>query len=253
MNFLLHHEFALAELADDEERPAGAVGAMLPDLWRMADRRVRPRELDPPTIEAHPAALRMVLAGVEHHRAIDRWFHRSRVFTEGERALRGRFYATKSSKLLLFAHPAWEMCLDGALLRARGPSAVTADVAASLDRAEEALDAAVDLHHFGAAGATGDRPRFESRMARIVSAARDGSLHDDYLSAEGIARRLAGMRLAFGLGAPGARELDAWTDALGEAVDEADQALIRLRDERREARAPSDPRADMGPPADRER
>src|SRR3954468_14876389 len=37
VNFLLHHHLAARDLGS----PEAAVGAMLPDLWRMADRRVR--------------------------------------------------------------------------------------------------------------------------------------------------------------------------------------------------------------------
>jgi len=35
VNFLLHHHLAFLELG----RPEAAAGAMLPDVWRMADRR----------------------------------------------------------------------------------------------------------------------------------------------------------------------------------------------------------------------
>src|SRR5262245_14457660 len=37
VNFVLHHHLAARDLGS----PAAGAGAMLPDLWRMADRRVR--------------------------------------------------------------------------------------------------------------------------------------------------------------------------------------------------------------------
>ncbi len=233
MNFLLHHDFAMTELAV-VHRSVGAVGAMLPDLWRMADRRVRPRELpETPFIDDRSPALRALLDGIEHHRQIDRWFHRSSVFTNGEKSLRHRLFETKSPKLLLFAHPAWEMCLDGALLRERGVAATASMLGVALDEAHAHLDRAADIHHFERPERPStDRTRFDERMARIVAAGREGGLFEDYLHAFGIARRLAGMRMAFGFGPPDTSELDRWTEALAESIEEADAGLVRLREER---------------------
>src|SRR5687768_1786649 len=64
MNFLLHRRLALDELGS---RPA-AVGAMLPDLWRMADRRVRARE----EVSFSEASLSELERGVAHHLEADR-------------------------------------------------------------------------------------------------------------------------------------------------------------------------------------
>ena len=79
MNFLLHHHLATRDLG----APAASVGAMLPDLWRMADRRVFAREVDG---AGENATVREVLAGIDHHVEIDRWFHAAPVFKSGERA-----------------------------------------------------------------------------------------------------------------------------------------------------------------------
>ena len=250
MNFLLHHDFAMTELEVELElRPIGAVGAMLPDLWRMADRKVRPRDLGK-SEDARPSyapALRALLGGIDHHLQIDRWFHGSRVFTEGERTLRQRLLETKSPKLLLFAHPAWEMCLDGALLRESGVTKTASLLRDALDRAEALLERAADLHHFDRRERSlADRFRFGARMARIVSAGRDGSLFEDYLSADGISRRLAGMRMAFGFEKPHAEELDRWARALAEAVDMADSALKELRQERADSPSSDASRAPPG-------
>lgn len=235
MNFLLHHDFATAETEDAGEEAPFAAGAMLPDLWRMADRKVRPREVP---VEETSSPLGAVLSGIEHHRSIDRWFHRSRVFTEGERHLRQRLFETRSTKLLLFAHPAWEMCLDGALLRERGSDAVTRAVSESLSRAETGLERAAEMHHFDSVERGPDeRVRFRERMRRIVAAGKDGTLFDDYASARGIAQRLAGMRMAFGFGPPSHAELESWRRALEASVLAADAALEALREERAIVRA----------------
>src|SRR5262245_340267 len=117
MNFLLHHHTARAELGS----AAGGVGAMLPDLWRMADRRVRPTASVTQT--AGPCdsddAFEEIQRGIEHHVAVDRWFHRAEVFRDGERMTRERFLAAsaRAPRIGLFAHVGWEMCLDGALVR----------------------------------------------------------------------------------------------------------------------------------------
>ena len=49
---------------------------MLPDLWRMADRRVRATRRTPPITPASPE-LEAVLSGIDHHLDIDRWFQRA--------------------------------------------------------------------------------------------------------------------------------------------------------------------------------
>src|SRR5512132_2779549 len=114
VNFLLHHHLALRDLG----APDAAVGAMLPDLWRMADRRVRPAvgELPPSDSNNEASALPRVLAGIAHHVAADRWFHRDPVFLDGEQltAARLRSVAADAPRIGLFAHVLWELCLDGA-------------------------------------------------------------------------------------------------------------------------------------------
>ena len=112
LNFLLHRLLAKRQMGD----VLGGVGAMLPDFWRMAHRRMRPRRLEWGS-DASPAALRL-LAGVRHHVESDRWFHARLGFAREEAetvaALRGA--APALNKIGMFGHPAWEMCLDGALL-----------------------------------------------------------------------------------------------------------------------------------------
>src|SRR3954466_7384028 len=78
VNFLLHHHLAARDLGS----PEAAVGSMLPDLWRMADRRVR--AIRRPDSDAEDRRVGEVLAGIEHHLTADHWFHAAPVFLDGE-------------------------------------------------------------------------------------------------------------------------------------------------------------------------
>ena len=141
MNFLLHHHLALRDLG----RPEAAAGAMLPDVWRMADRRARARSREP---GADGGLLDPVSQGVGHHLAVDTWFHRAAVFTEGETATREALrQAREAPKMGLFAHVAWELCLDGALLRRIGTESVLREVRVSIAAVRpDGHRRAADLH-----------------------------------------------------------------------------------------------------------
>src|SRR5271169_6406372 len=81
VNFLLHHHLA----ARDLRRAEAAGGAMLPDVWRMADRRARVRGAARDGLQP---AMQSVSDGLAHHLDVDAWFHRSPVFLRGEAAAR---------------------------------------------------------------------------------------------------------------------------------------------------------------------
>lgn len=223
MNFLLHRHFALLERPAELAGEAFALGAMLPDLLRLvAPRRslLRANAID--AMRAHSDAdVRVVGEGVSHHHAIDRWFHGCAVFEAGERALKDRFLATNTKRLLLFAHPAFEMCLDGAWLRVHAPTGGGVG-----PRATDALPLV------GEAARLGEIAVDAARLRRVLAALEDGLLHDDYRSSEGIARRVGGMRMAFGFGPPTADDLARWTDALVPSAVEADGALGALERDR---------------------
>jgi hypothetical protein len=226
MNFLLHRRLALDELGS----PHAAVGAMLPDLWRMADRRMRARDAVPLPAEN----LLELERGVAHHLEADRWFHRHAVFREGEATtashLRGAAGADLP-KLGLFAHAAWEMCLDGALLSRRGVKAELAALRADLDDVGCAPAVALALHHRGA-GRAADDASFPSRMERIWTALGEGSWIAGYCQPDGLAAALIGMRLRFGLQAPDAPARDRLSGALGDVLATALPAVDRLLAER---------------------
>lgn len=225
MNFLLHFAFARRDHADrsDQDARVVGVGAMLPDFWKMADRRARPTVDEGAPVDGDPRVALLSL-GIDHHVVADRWFHRTPWFNEGEKRLRRRFFQAEIPKLLLFAHPAWEMCLDGALLRARG-APFRADLAAAL------TDAAPHLSDVSLARAThADElgPAFFERVARIAAAGRTGDLFDDYLGAAGIAWRVGRMRRAFGLSEPTPAEEERIAAALRPSEDEAPAAIEAL-------------------------
>lgn len=231
MNFLLHHHFAARELAGEPDVGTAALGAMLPDFFRMAlGRRRRDRgtaSLSPVALSAVGVALQR---GAVHHATIDRWFHACAVFTEGERALKRAWLLPDSPKLVLFAHPAWEMCLDGALLdELRGaPPADFSDAGNALS------DVLAVAESDGVATALDSEAKgtFEARTRRILSALADGTLYADYREAEGIVMRIAGMRTAFGLPFADAPTRARWTEALAPFLDRARESLGELRSAR---------------------
>ncbi|WP_433936087.1 hypothetical protein AB3662_15395 [Sorangium cellulosum] len=249
MNFLLHRHLAARDLGS----VAAGAGAMLPDLWRMADRRVRPsRAADRPA--ALPPRVAEVLAGIDHHVALDRWFHAAPVFVEGERrladALRGA--SLGAPRLALFAHVLWEMCLDGALLRRTGFAPALDALRAGLAAIDGTpSEAAASIHHFlrrapspadappdapSRAGASSppaaltDRAAFEARLRRICDELARGPWIAGYQDGAGLALRLAGVRSRFGM-PPFTPEqhdhLAALLDALSAAADDALDDILR--------------------------
>jgi hypothetical protein len=200
MNFLLHRHLAVRDLGSG----SAGIGAMLPDLWRMADRRVRPRR--PAIAEVAPApssgVLGELLEGVGHHLRADAWFHRAPVFTEGERLVGERLRAasTTAGRMGLLAHVVWEMCLDGALLRREGLEPVLAALRADFERTAAAAERAADLHHWlPTARPAADRAAFLSRMHRLTSELARGPWIEGYRDPLGLAIRAAGVRARLGM------------------------------------------------------
>lgn len=216
MNFLLHRHLAARELAS----PVAGVGAMLPDLWRLADRRVRARR---------PRGGGELAAGIAHHLDVDRWFHDCAVFAEGERRLAlGLREACEAPKLGLFAHPAFEMCLDGALL-ARAPLEVSA---ADLrdDLASVSVESAcVCAREYGADRFDDSEARaFCDNLTRLWSALGSPSFLAGYTSGDGLCTRVERMRGWFGLPLFAADERTRIAVVLERTLDEAIGALEQL-------------------------
>ena len=229
VNFLFHRHLAVRELGS----AAAGLGSMLPDLWRMADRRVRPapaRTLRPDA----PDLVAAVLAGIEHHLDLDRWFHAADVFVVGERATLDalRRSGVDAPKLGLFAHVTWEMCLDGALVRRQGLDATTRDLAAAIQTAGDApASAAASLHHFDRVARTdSERASFDHGMRGLFRELAHGAWIAGYMSGPGIARKVDGMRARLGF----TRLSDADRAGIGRAIEElaprADDAALEILD-----------------------
>ncbi len=223
MNFLLHHHLAARDLAQAD----AAAGSMLPDVWRMADRRARLRDAE----VAPEADLKSVSDGLAHHLAVDAWFHGDPVFLQGEIAARTVLRrASSAPKLSLFAHIAWELCLDGALLRRVGLERLTRDVRVSIDALRP------DVHHRVAATRVrlpaADRAAFEPRVDRILDAIAAGSWVAGYATGSGVAERLEGLRTRLGFAATSADDRNAIASGLETLARDADASLDVITDGR---------------------
>ena len=227
MNFLFHHHLALRELG----APEAAVGAMLPDLWRMADRRVRPAVTEIVSGDEAPA-LALVLAGIAHHVAADKWFHRDAVFLDGEQrcAARLRGIGAEIPRIGLFAHVLWELCLDGALLDRVGLFPVLHALREGFDATlGTASDRAAELHHFDRVGRSVDeRASFAPRLGRLCAAIADGPWIDGYQSGEGLAYRIQGVRARLGMEPVRVEGHALLTDACAELLDAAVPVVERI-------------------------
>lgn len=215
------------------------VGAMLPDLWRLADRRMRARAAV--HIDGHidgDAALGELQRGVEHHLEADAWFHRTSVFVAGERecARALRASAPGAPKLGLFGHMCWEMCLDGALLMWRGLDREIASLRHDLEHSARSWSRVADAHGAEARLGSVARGRFERRMAEIRDGLWSGEWIAGYCDAAGLCMRLAGTRARFGLPPLSGQETSSVTLALDGCLRHAGLAVTELLDQRQRAR-----------------
>jgi hypothetical protein len=227
VNFLLHRHLAVRDLGE----PLAGIGAMLPDLWRMADRRVRATRLAPRP-QADPSELEAVLMGVQHHLDVDRWFHGAEVFAGGERLAAERIRATglTTPKLALFGHIAWELCLDGALVRRDGLQPTLRalnDGFAAADRGP--ARAAAARHHFDRHARTAmERETFDQGMRQLFREISRGPWIDGYQDGEGIAQRIDGLRRRLGFARLTLDERARFGDALQTLTPHADAALAAI-------------------------
>lgn len=236
MNFLLHRHVTFAAHGS----ALAGLGAMLPDLWRMADRSVRPASPISSAWEAlavtsaledardEPPGVRDVMRGIEHHLEVDLWFHAHDVFTEGERRTADALRAarTEAKKLTLFAHPLWEMCLDGALVRRLGAERVRASVAEAFTEGADAARAAARAHHFARVeGAAARAAAFDARMDWLGDELSRGPWIEGYARPAGLVRGLEGMRRRLGLAPFDEGERDRLATAIAALEPHAGDAL----------------------------
>jgi hypothetical protein len=205
---------------------------MLPDLWRMADRHVRPAR---GPVEAANPRVAEVLEGIAHHERADRAFHACEAFHEGEHAMTRALATLGAPRLSLFGHIAWELCLDGALVRREG--ALRGDVQGALAAAceatdgESAADAAARLHHAARKGAPLPAA-FVPRMNRMLGELGRGAWIEGYARGDVVAERLDGLRGRLGLPPMEREARGALAAVLDEAIAGADaqlDAVLALR------------------------
>lgn len=197
MNFLLHREWALRETGD----PVLASASMLPDLWRMVERRAR---LGSRSFRVEEAAESPASRGLTHHLTTDRWFHDDPLFTDGEqRTVRALGEAgVRSEKMILFAHPLWELLLDGALVRALGwdyTQAALAD-ARTVAGGAAAHDLAESVGLARLLPEAAAREAFAGRLESLWDALQEGRWIAAYTTPEGLAECMIRMRQRVGFG-----------------------------------------------------
>ena len=227
MNFLLHHAFAYGETGSS----LAAVGAMLPDFWRMVHPRVRARASV--VSDAVGGALDL---GIAHHLAVDAWFHATDVFRCGEKRLATELRAVSVPKLGLFAHVAWELCLDGAWVRHIDPLPVLRD---GWTRAGDAVERLAEDHGVARLDAV-ERARFHGSMRRVRDGLLEGEWIRGYADGDGLAERVESMRTRrFGMPPLDRAARSQVKDALVRASERADGALEALFVERARGRVGS--------------
>jgi hypothetical protein len=223
LNFLLHRFLAVRDLGSE----IAGIGAMLPDLWRMVDRRVRPVSARFEPIDVSDA-LDAVLSGIQHHLEVDRWFHAAEAFTKGERTATEAFRASgiEAPKLALFAHVAWELCLDGALVRRDGLETTLQALRSGFHIVGGGLAAAAaSRHHFDRIDRTvEERQAFDNAIQGLLAEISRGRLIGAYQTGDGVARRIDGIRVRLGLpglSQPERQRLGAILDELGAHAESA--------------------------------
>ncbi|MBW2452950.1 MAG: hypothetical protein JRI68_00470 [Deltaproteobacteria bacterium] len=236
MNFLLHRHLAERELSS----PVAGVGAMLPDLWRLAGRRLR----EPAAADGEDRGVQAELSrGLAHHFEADRWFHTSPVFVQGEEETRRAFFELRPrpAKLPMFAHVSWELCLDGVLVVREGLDAVLGGLRRAVaEVGREGLDQLAAAQGVLPAADSSARIRFDARMDRILSGLDDGRWIDGYRTGAGLCARLGGVRAQLGLPALSGEQVAALAVVLDVRLGHAVQALEQLFVERAAAVSQSD-------------
>jgi hypothetical protein len=228
LNFLLHRHLAERDLGSG----VAGIGAMLPDLWRMADRRVRPAAVDDAARLGAPEVLARVLDGIEHHVRSDRWFHGAAVFTAGERLTfeQMRDAGLSAPKIALFAHVTWELCLDGALIRREGLEGILDALRRGFGEVRgEPVDEAAARHHFDRFARTPEeRQAFSHGMERLFTELALGPWVAGYQTGAGIARRIEGMRVRLGFARFAEDERPRLARVLDAIAPHADAALAEI-------------------------
>jgi hypothetical protein len=183
---------------------------------------------------AEPLRLREVLDGVAHHARADAAFHACATFHEGERTVARALASVGAPRLPLFAHIAWELCLDGALVRRDGTPLlenVRDGIARALetdgDEGESAIEASVRIHHAARKGEplpAEVNPRVDRMLAELAR----GRWIEGYARGEIVAERLEGIRARLGFAPLEEDPKRALAALLDETIERADAAVAPL-------------------------
>lgn len=207
---------------------------MLPDIWRMAERRMRataPREVDGDGPDAQ------LLRGINHHLEADAWYHRTLVHAQGEQTAHKLLVdsASHAKKLGLFAHVLWEMALDGALLEREGIDATLAQLRGSLQRCRGVLSAVAIQHGARERLSAVEQIRFDRRVDHILQELARGPWIAGYTHGIGLVDRLSGVRSRFGFAPFAGAERDSLAEQLRPLIVHAKGALEELESARLQA------------------
>ena len=207
-----------------------AAASMLPDLWRMVERRARlgSRHFRVPDAHHLPTS---AVRGLTHHLETDRWFHDDAFFTEGEaltvRAMQSA--GVTSEKMVLFAHPLWELALDGALIRREG----LATMLRTLEDAHRRIGGAEGralAEHVGLTQLLPDahaRDAFDAKLESLWAALIEGPWLTAYTSPGGLAECIVRMRQRVGVSALMHKDRERLEQAIATLEPLADHALAR--------------------------
>lgn len=233
LNFLLHRHLAIRDLGS----ATAGLGAMLPDLWRMADRRMRARaSVSARALTGDPCIDQKVFdlaRGVDHHLEADHWFHRHPAFLEGEAQTRTLFTAesVKADRMGLLAHVGWELCLDGALLRREGATQMVAQVRATIEQCRgEPLRRLRQWHRPPFAEDWQSSADFDSRLEQMLDQLAYGSWIEGYAVGSGLIDRLSGVRRRVGLKSFDKADHEKLAAIAEHLISEAAPALTQLEE-----------------------
>jgi hypothetical protein len=173
---------------------------MLPDLWRMAHRHVRPAH--GAVVPRNWLRLEEVMAGIAHHGRADAAFHASASFQSGEKWITRELATVGAPRLSLFGHIAWELCLDGALVRREGRALLdkvrdAVGSACEKSQGESAVDAAARIHHAARKGEPLPS-ELNARVGRMLVEVGRGGWIEGYAQGAVVADRLGGIRARLG-------------------------------------------------------
>ena len=179
------------------------------------------------------AVLNDLARGVEHHLEVDHWFHRHPAFVEGEAETRALFTdgSIHADRMGLLSHVAWELCLDGALLRREGVEATVAQVREIIETCRgEPLRRLRRWHRPSFAGDEARVQQFDARLEKLLDQLAYGTWIEGYAVGLGLVDRLAGVRRRVGLAAFDETDRQRLATKAEHLISKASDVLSRLED-----------------------